>query len=54
MIFALKWRARVARDLIRRIIDEKQAKYENYEEIFKELKHDPEILRFCINKSLRI
>ena len=36
MILAFKWRARVTGDLIRKILDEKQAKYKNHEEIFKE------------------
>ena len=54
MILAFKWRARVTGDLIRKIIDEKQAKYKNHEEIFKELKLDLTIARFCINESIRI
>ena len=54
MILAFKWRARVTGDLIRKIIDEKQAKYKNHEQIFKELKLDPTVARFCINESIRI
>ena len=54
MILAFKWRARVTGDLIRKIIDEKQAKYKNHEEIFKELKLDQTVARFCINESIRI